>query len=70
MILTPQIFPALRALPKSERGEYELPQAVIALIDQARLVLGFELSGFWSDVGTVEEYNRVNGLLTSGALTL
>jgi NDP-sugar pyrophosphorylase family protein len=70
MILTPHVFPALRALPKSERGEYELPQAVIALVAQARLVLGFELSGFWSDVGTVEEYSRVNALLESGALTL
>jgi len=70
MILTPQIFPALRALPKSERGEYELPQAVCSLIEQGRLVLGLELSGFWSDVGTIEEYNRVNALLTSGAVKL
>ena len=70
MILTPRIFPALRVLPRSERGEYELPQAVGALIDEGRLVLGHELTGFWSDVGTVEEYNRVNALLESGALTL
>lgn len=70
MVLTDCIFPALRELEPSERGERELPQAVGPLMRQGRRVLGLKFTGFWSDVGTVEELNRLNRLATQGLLSL
>ncbi len=70
MILTQCIFPALRALQPSERGERETPRAVAALIHDGHRILGVKFSGFWSDVGTVEELARLNHLASQGLLNL
>lgn len=68
MVLTRCIFPALRALEPSDRGERELPRAVAALIAQGRNVLGLPFTGLWSDVGTAEELERLNRLADQGLL--
>lgn len=43
------------ALAPSARGEYELPQALAAMIADGRSVFAHRLSGFWSDLGTPED---------------
>ncbi len=48
------IWPALSALEPSPRGEYELTDAVSALITTGQEVRACEFPGFWSDVGTPE----------------
>jgi dTDP-glucose pyrophosphorylase len=50
----PAIWPALAALKLSPRGEYELTDAISALIDSEDDVRVHELNGFWSDIGTLE----------------
>lgn len=42
-------------LQPSERGEYELPQAITAMIADGRNVRAHPIAGFWSDLGTPED---------------
>jgi NDP-sugar pyrophosphorylase family protein len=53
-VFGPLIWPALAALKLSPRGEYELTDAISALIDSGEEVRAHELNGFWSDIGTPE----------------
>lgn len=48
------IWPQLEALKPSARGEYEITDAISALIRSGQEVRVEELRGFWSDVGTLE----------------
>lgn len=70
MILPPSIFPALRALEPSPRGEYELPVAVRSMVLAGAPTLGFRFTGLWSDVGTPEELARLNALAAEGKLEI
>jgi dTDP-glucose pyrophosphorylase len=54
-IFDPVILQYAERLQPSERGEYELPQAIAAMISDGRMVRGFPLQGFWSDLGTPED---------------
>lgn len=54
-----EIFNAIRSIPKSERGEYELPHAYCLLISQG---VPFEWVdvGQWLDIGTKEDLEKAN----------
>jgi NDP-sugar pyrophosphorylase family protein len=54
-VFSPLIFTYADALPPSSRGEYELPQAIAAMIAARRVVRAHALHGFWSDLGTPED---------------
>ncbi len=54
-VFTARIFPYLARLQPSTRGEYELPQAIAAMIADGCLVRALPLQGFWSDLGTPED---------------
>ena len=54
-IFTPLIFTYAERLQPSARGEYELPQAIAAMIADGRAVYACPVRGFWSDVGTPED---------------
>jgi dTDP-glucose pyrophosphorylase len=54
-ILTPLIFRYAEQLCPSPRGEYELPQAITAMIADGRVVRACPVRGFWSDLGTPED---------------
>jgi NDP-sugar pyrophosphorylase family protein len=54
-VFTPSIFEYAERLPPSPRGEYELPQAVAAMIEDNRYVRALPIRGFWSDLGTPED---------------
>jgi len=53
-VFGPVIWPVLERLKPSPRGEYELTDAVAALLDAGEEVRACEMPGFWSDVGTPE----------------
>jgi dTDP-glucose pyrophosphorylase len=54
-VFTNLIFPYAEQLQPSERGEYELPQAIATMIADGRVVQAHPISGFWSDLGTPED---------------
>jgi NDP-sugar pyrophosphorylase family protein len=54
-VLTPRIFTYADRLPPSPRGEYELPQALAAMVADGRVVRAHPLRGFWSDLGTPDD---------------
>lgn len=59
-IFDPMIFGYTSRIMPSARGEFELPDAVTAMINAGELVTGFELQGKWRDVGTHDDYNAIN----------
>ncbi|MBV9852685.1 MAG: NTP transferase domain-containing protein [Armatimonadetes bacterium] len=59
-IFAPLIFDYTAHLQPSARGEYELPDAITALIQDGHRAYGLELAGSWRDVGTPEDYAAIN----------
>ena len=53
-VLPPAIWPFIEALEPSERGEYELPQAIAAFIEGGANVRAVPTDGPWFDIGTPE----------------
>lgn len=53
-VLRPAVFEYARRLTPSERGEYELPQALAQMVSDGLEVRAVPVGGFWSDVGTPE----------------
>lgn len=53
-VLPPAIWAHIDALQPSARGEYELPQAIAAMIAAGVPVRGVPIAGPWFDVGTPE----------------
>jgi dTDP-glucose pyrophosphorylase len=51
-VFTSLVFRYAERLTPSPRGEYELPQAVGAMVADGALVRARPLRGFWSDLGT------------------
>jgi NDP-sugar pyrophosphorylase family protein len=59
-IFDPLIFKYTSQIVPSARGEYELPDAITALINAGYPTKGIELEGKWRDVGTPEDYAAIN----------
>ena len=51
-VFAPSILRYAERLAPSARGEYELPQAVAAMLADGRAVRALPVRGFWSDLGT------------------
>jgi NDP-sugar pyrophosphorylase family protein len=64
-VFTQLAFEYAERLTPSERGEYELPQAIAAMIADGRTVRAHPISGFWSDLGTPEDLRAAEELLAS-----
>ena len=62
-VFTPLIFAYAARVPPSARGEYELPQAIAAMISDGRAVRACAVRGFWSDLGTPEDLAAAEGAL-------
>jgi dTDP-glucose pyrophosphorylase len=54
-VFTSRIFTFIEQLQPSPRGEYELPQAIAAMLAGSCTVHALPLRGFWSDLGTPED---------------
>ncbi|MEK6959947.1 MAG: nucleotidyltransferase family protein [Nanoarchaeota archaeon] len=57
--LPTSIFNALHTIPKSIRGEYELPHAYMLLIKEGTPFEWVDV-GDWTDVGTIADLEKVN----------
>lgn len=53
--LDPIVFTYVERLPRSERGEFELPQAFAAMLAEGHDFRALPVDGFWSDLGTPED---------------
>ncbi len=62
----PQIWGVLPSLPPSARGEYEITDAIQALINNGETVLAGFFEGEWFDSGTLDSYLEVSEYLTKG----
>jgi len=67
----PVLFDFTAKLLKSGRGEYELPDAVNAMVDAGHLIAGLEIEGRWVDVRDPEVLRELeNGqILTPAAIS-
>jgi glucose-1-phosphate thymidylyltransferase len=61
---SPAIFHACHLVQPSDRGEYELPDAIDLLIKSGRTVDAIRLDGWRIDVGYPEDQDRAAGRLT------
>ena len=57
-VLGPEIWPEIDRLQPSPRGEYELPQAIAALVESGARVAAVPVEGDWFDIGTPEDLER------------
>ncbi|MFO7946841.1 MAG: glucose-1-phosphate thymidylyltransferase [Armatimonadota bacterium] len=57
---SPSIFEAIDAIEPSDRGEYEITDAIQHLIDSGARVTSTLLEGFWEDTGEPEKLLRAN----------
>jgi UDP-N-acetylglucosamine diphosphorylase / glucose-1-phosphate thymidylyltransferase / UDP-N-acetylgalactosamine diphosphorylase / glucosamine-1-phosphate N-acetyltransferase / galactosamine-1-phosphate N-acetyltransferase len=62
-VFRPAVFDYAAAVKPSPRGEYEIPDAISAMLGDGLAVYAFPLQGFWSDVGTPEDLQRAEELL-------
>ena len=60
---SPTIFHELAQLQPSARGEYEITDAIQAMIDAGRVVLGETVQGWWKDTGQPRDLIEANYLL-------
>ena len=62
-VCRPEIFAYLERVPKSPRGEYEIPDAVSAMIADGKTLVAVPLEGPWLDVGTPDDLARAEEYL-------
>lgn len=53
-VLDHRIWPVIETLPRSERGEFELPRAIQLLIEDGVEFAAVPVAGRWFDVGTLQ----------------
>ncbi|RDI95220.1 glucose-1-phosphate thymidylyltransferase [Meiothermus sp. QL-1] len=62
-VFSPSILEIIANLKPSARGEYEITDAIQALMDQGHTVLGQEIAGWWKDTGRPDDLLDANRLL-------
>jgi len=55
----PAVFKIIKGLSLSDRGEYEIADAINEYISNKNISYSF-ISGFWTDAGTLESYRLAN----------
>jgi dTDP-glucose pyrophosphorylase len=59
-VFDPLVLDYAARLRPSPRNEYELPQAIAAMIADDRAVYSLPIAGYWSDVGTPDDLRRAD----------
>ncbi|MHB0939837.1 MAG: nucleotidyltransferase family protein [Armatimonadota bacterium] len=59
-VLSPRVWPYVHRLTPSPRGELEFTDVLHMLVADGDYVLGHELHGLWSDVGTPQIVDQLN----------
>ncbi len=67
---TPAVFDRLETLQPSARGEYEITDAIQALIEAGQPVIGQKVAGWWKDTGRPEDLLDANRLLLENLETV
>ncbi|MBI2964069.1 MAG: NTP transferase domain-containing protein [Deltaproteobacteria bacterium] len=62
-VFSSAVFEHAAAVRPSPRSEYEIPEAIAAMIAAGLAVHAFPLEGFWSDVGTPQDLERAEAWL-------
>lgn len=62
-VASSMLFAHVARVPRSPRGEYEIPDALTAMIDEGRRLEVVPLEGAWLDVGTPEDLARAADVL-------
>lgn len=62
-LMSSRIFDAVKAIPPSPRGEYELADAFTWLLEQGGNITYEEITGWWKDTGTPEDLIEGSALL-------
>lgn len=62
-IFQPHIFDYLRRIEKSQRGEYELTEALRQMVVDGVPVRAHQITGYWRDIGRTEDLKAINKLL-------
>jgi glucose-1-phosphate thymidylyltransferase len=62
-VFSPEVWEVIPGLKPSPRGEYEITDAIQALIDRKKRVVGVEVQGWWKDTGRPEDLLDANRLL-------
>ncbi len=62
-LFSPAIFEAARKLEPSWRGEYEITEAIQALIDEGQTVRSEVVTGWWKDTGQLADMLEANRLV-------
>lgn len=65
-VASPVMLDYVARVPLSPRGEYEIPDAISAMIADGLAVDTLPLEGPWIDVGTPEDLARAGALLSGG----
>ncbi len=61
----PSIFHRLEEVRLSPRGEYELTDAVSAVVASGALARLYEIAGWWADIGRPEDLARIPAAMSS-----
>lgn len=68
-VLAPLVLDYAGRLSPSARGEYELPQAIAAMIADGHDVRAYPVRGFWSDLGRPEDLAAAETALGNAGLS-
>lgn len=64
-VYQPILFDYLRKIEQSQRGEYELTEALRQMVEDGIPVRSHKISGYWRDIGRPEDLEAINKLLNS-----
>ncbi len=68
-VFRPEVFEASRSIQPSGRGEYEITDAIQALIDAGKTVVPHRVAGWWKDTGTPADLLHAQQLVMEGLET-
>jgi dTDP-glucose pyrophosphorylase len=63
-VFDPLVYTYTANLKPSPRGEYELPDAIAAIMRAGLHVQGYPLEGYWSDIGTPDSVQAAHRLVS------